>query len=57
MKKGDILKCIGILIYIALTFTDKLFAQVPDGIYILVALLGAACIVLGFVQEKRSKKQ
>ncbi len=51
MKKGDILKCIGILIYVILTFTDKLFYAVPDGVYVTAALIGAACLIMGFVQE------
>ncbi len=56
MKKGDLLKCIGILIYVILTFTDKLFYAVPDGVYIAAALVGAACLIFGFVLEKKSKK-
>ncbi len=55
MKKGDLLKCIGILIYVILSFTDKLFCPVPDGVYILVALAGALCLIIGFVQEKKKK--
>ena len=44
MNKGDLLRCIGILTF-----------NIADYIYIPIALIGIALIIVGFIINKKSK--
>ena len=55
MKKGDLLRSIGILIYVVLTFIDRFCFNIADYIYIPIALIGIALIIIGFILNKKSK--
>ena len=55
MSKGDLLRCIGILIYVVLTIIDRFYFNIADYIYIPIALIGIAFIIVGFIINKKSK--
>lgn len=56
MKKGDPLKCIGIVLCLLTALTDALFYPLANGVYLALLGLGALCLALGFWQEKKHKK-
>jgi len=53
MNKGDLLRSIGILIYVVLTIIDRFCFNIVDYIYILVALIGIALLIVGFRINKK----
>ena len=48
MKEKSRFICVGIAIYIALSGIDRFVYPIPNVIYIPVAILGIALIVIGF---------
>lgn len=56
MKKGDLFRCLGILMYVILTFLDRFCFDIVDFIYIPVALVGIILIIVGFIVEKNIDK-
>ena len=54
MNKGDLLRIIGILTYVVLTFIDRFCFNIADYIYIPIALIGIAFIIIGFIINKKS---
>lgn len=52
MKDKSILISMGIIIYIAMSGIDRFVYQIPNAIYIPVAILGIALILIGFVKNK-----
>ncbi|MBQ2873563.1 MAG: hypothetical protein IJE89_06175 [Bacilli bacterium] len=55
MNKGDLLRCLGILTYVVLTIIDRFCFNIADYIYIPIALIGIALIIIGFILNKKSK--
>ena len=52
MKDKNILICEGIIIYIAMSGIDRFVYHIPNIIYIPVAILGIALILIGFFKDK-----
>lgn len=52
MKDKSILIIMGIIIYIAMSGIDRFVYHIPNAIYIPVAVLGIALILIGFVKNK-----
>ena len=48
----QILICVGIIIYIAMSGIDRFVYHIPNIIYIPVAILGIALILIGFFKDK-----
>ena len=48
----NILICVGIIIYIAMSGIDRFVYHIPNIIYIPVAILGIALILIGFFKDK-----
>ena len=57
MKERSFIGSIGILLYVVLSLVDRFFYQIPDYIYILLAILGIVIIIAGFVVDKKKNKQ
>ena len=53
MKERSFIGSIGILLYIVLSVVDRFFHKIPDYIYIPLAILGIAIIIVGFVIDKK----
>ena len=54
MNKGDLLRIIGILTYVVLTFIDRFCFNIADYIYIPIALIGISIIIVGFIINKKA---
>jgi len=54
MSKGDLLRSIGILTYVVLTIIDRFCFNIADYIYIPIALIGIALIIIGFIINKKN---
>ena len=52
MKDKSILICVGIIIYIVMTGIDRFVYHIPNIIYIPIAILGIALILIGFFKDK-----
>ena len=52
MKDKNILISVGIIIYIAMSGIDRFVYHIPNVIYIPVAILGIALILIGFFKDK-----
>lgn len=50
-----ILRMIGILMYIILSVVDRFIYQIPDFVYIPLAILGIVLIIIGFIAEMKFK--
>ena len=48
----QILICVGIIIYIAMSGIDRFVYHIPNIIYIPVAILGIALILISFFKDK-----
>lgn len=57
MKERSFIGSIGILLYVVLSLVDRFFYQIPDYIYIPLAILGIVIIIAGFVVDKKKNKQ
>lgn len=55
MKEKSFISSIGILLYVVLSLVDRFFYQIPDYIYIPLAILGIVIIIVGFVKDKNKK--
>lgn len=55
MSKGDLLRSIGILLYVVLSFIDRFCFGIANYIYIPVALIGIMFIIVGFILNKKEK--
>lgn len=53
MKEKSFLGSIGILLYVVLTVIDRFFLGIPDYVYIPLAILGIAIIIIGFIINKK----
>ena len=51
-KDKNILICVGIIIYIAMSGIDRFVYHIPNVMYIPVAVLGIALILIGFFKDK-----
>ena len=56
MKERSSIGSIGILLYVVLSVVDRFFYQIPDYIYIPLAILGIVIIIAGFVVDKKKNK-
>ena len=54
MNKGDLLRIIGILTYVVLTFIVRFCFNIADYIYIPIALIGISIIIVGFIINKKA---
>lgn len=52
MKHKRTLMSVGIIIYIAMSGTDRFVYHIPNAIYIPLAILGIALILIGFFKDK-----
>ena len=52
MKVKNSLICAGIVLYIAMSGIDRFVYHIPNVIYIPVAIVGIALILLGFFKDK-----
>ncbi len=57
MKDRSLISSIGILLYVALSLTDRFFYNIPDYIYIPLAIVGIVIIIVGFIVDKKKNKQ
>ena len=57
MKERSFIGSIGILLYVVLSLIDRFFYQIPDYIYIPLAILGIGIIIAGFVIDKKKNKK
>ena len=57
MKERSFIGSIGILLYVVLSLIDRFLYQIPDYIYIPLAILGIVIIIVGFVMGKKKNKQ
>ena len=55
MKDKSILISVGSIIYIVMSGIDRLVYQIPNIMYIPVASLGLALILIGFFKDKSKK--
>lgn len=53
MKEKSYLGSIGILLYVVLTVIDRFFLEIPDCVYIPLAILGIAIIIIGFIINRK----
>lgn len=51
MKDKNILISVGIMIYIVISGIDRFVKDIPNVIYIPVAILGIALILIGFFKD------
>lgn len=52
MKKKNVFIYIGIAIYIIMSGIDRFVYHIPNMIYIPIAILGIALILIGFFKDK-----
>ena len=57
MKKRSFIGSLGILLYVVLSIIDKFFYKIPDYVYIPLAILGIAIIIVGFIIGKKKNKR
>ena len=55
MKDKSILISVGSIIYIVMSGIDRFVYQIPNIIYIPVAILGITLILIGFFKDKSKK--
>ncbi len=56
MAKKSWLISLGIVIYILLSAFDKFVLPIPNYLYITIAVVGIALIILGFIMEQKNKQ-
>lgn len=44
---ADILRIIGIVLYVLTSVVDKFIYSIPDGLYIPLSIIGIACLIVG----------
>ena len=52
MKERSWFISLGIIIYIILTGIDRFVCKVPNYVYIPIAIIGVALIIIGFIKDK-----
>ena len=57
MKQRSWLVSAGIILYVLLSITDRFLCQIPDPVYIAIALIGILCIVVGFIRDSQQKRK
>ena len=57
MKSKRFMVSIGILLYVALSLTDRFFYQIPDCVYIPLAILGFVITIAGVALDKKKDKE
>ena len=57
MKERSFIVSIGILLYVIVSFIDRFFYSIPDSIYIPLAILGIAIMIVGFIIDKKNYKK
>lgn len=55
MKERSWLVSIGIMIYVILSVVDRFIYEIPDYIYIPIAVIGIIIIIIGFVKDKSKR--
>lgn len=53
MKERSFLGSIGILLYVIVSIVDRFIYEIPDYIYIPLAILGIVIIIVGFILDRR----
>ena len=57
MKERSFIVSLGILLYVVLSIIDRFFYKIPDYVYIPLAILGIAIIIVGFIIGKKKNKR
>jgi len=52
MKERSWFISLGIIIYIILTGIDRFVYKLPNYVYIPIAIIGVALIIIGFIKDK-----
>ncbi|MFR2788070.1 MAG: hypothetical protein ACLTBX_04705 [Clostridia bacterium] len=55
MKERSWFISLGIIIYIILTDIDRFVCKVPNYLYIPIAIIGIALIIIGFIKNKNKE--
>lgn len=55
MKKKNRLISLGIIIYIFLSEIDRFVYKIPNYLYIPIAIVGIALILIGFIKDKNEE--
>lgn len=55
MRERSIFIYLGIVIYIIMSGIDRFVYHIPNMIYIPIAILGIALILIGFFKDKKDK--
>lgn len=55
MRERNVLISIGIVIYIIMSGIDRFVCHIPSMVYIPVAILGIALILIGFFKNKSKR--
>lgn len=56
VKERSLIISIGILLYVIMSVVDRFIVSIPDWIYIPIAILGIALIIIGFIKSKKVDK-
>lgn len=46
----------GFVIYLLLTIVDRLIAELPDYIYIIISLIAIVLVIIGIITDKKNIK-
>ena len=57
MKERSFIVSLGILLYVVLSIIDRFFYKISDYVYIPLAILGIAIIIVGFIIGKKKNKR
>ena len=57
MKERSFIGSLGILLYVILSIIDRFLYKIPDCIYIPLAILGIAIVIVGFVIDKKKRNK
>lgn len=55
MKKGNLIRATGILLYVGISILDKFCFKIADYIYIPLALVSIILLVVGLIVSKKEK--
>ena len=50
---ADILRILGISIYVLTSVIDRFFHPIPDGLYIILAVIAIICLFAGMIIKKK----
>ncbi|MBR4278745.1 MAG: hypothetical protein IKT34_01085 [Clostridia bacterium] len=56
MKDRSLFSTVGIIIWIITSAVDKFVYKIPNPIYIVLAVIGLALIIAGFIKDRKINK-